>query len=77
MSTVTVQEAQAHLGELIESLQPGEKVIITCNEKPVACLTGALSSGKSPRKLGTMQGTVLYMAPDFNAPLDEMKEYME
>jgi len=76
MSTVTVQEAQAHLGQLIERLQPGEEVIITCNEKPVACLTGAVSKVKPPRKLGTLQGTVLYMAPDFNVPLDEMKEYM-
>jgi len=24
-----------------------------------------------------LKGTVLYMAPDFDAPLDEFKEYME
>jgi hypothetical protein len=29
------------------------------------------------RKLGTLKGTVLYMAPDFDAPLDDFKEYME
>lgn len=28
-------------------------------------------------QLGTLQGTVLYMAPDFDAPLDDFKEYME
>ena len=25
---------------------------------------------------GTIKGTVLYMAPDFDAPLDDFKEYM-
>jgi len=29
------------------------------------------------RRAGTLKGTVKYMAPDFDAPLDEFKEYME
>lgn len=28
------------------------------------------------RKLGTMRGSVLYIAPDFDAPLDDFREYM-
>ena len=36
------------------------------------------SSGKTPvRRAGTLKGTVKYMAPDFDAPLDEFREYME
>jgi len=31
MSTVTIEEAQAKLLELIERLTPGEAVVITCN----------------------------------------------
>lgn len=31
---------------------------------------------KKPRQPGTLPGTVTYMAPDFDAPLDEFKEYM-
>ena len=31
---------------------------------------------KNARKPGTLQGTVLYMAPDFDAPLDDFKDYM-
>jgi hypothetical protein len=30
-----------------------------------------------PRQSGTMKGTVLYMAPDFDAPLEDFKEYIE
>lgn len=29
------------------------------------------------RKLGSLRGTVKYMAPDFDAPLDQFKEYAE
>jgi propanediol utilization protein len=37
-----------------------------------------LSTLKSPvRRAGTLKGTVKYMAPDFDAPLDDFKEYME
>jgi prevent-host-death family protein len=77
MTTVTVEEAQAQLAQLIENLQPGEVITITRDDKPLARLTGAEEVPKPTRKLGTMKGTVLYMAPDFDAPLEEFKEYME
>jgi hypothetical protein len=32
---------------------------------------------RQPWRLGTMRSTVLYMAPDFDAPLDDFREYME
>jgi len=35
------------------------------------------SKKKSPRQPGTLRGTVLSMASDFKAPLDDFKEYME
>lgn len=31
---------------------------------------------KNKRQFGSMKGLVIYMAPDFNAPLDEFKDYM-
>lgn len=34
-------------------------------------------SKTTSRRLGTMQGTVTYMAPDFDAPLDEFEDYMQ
>src|SRR5947209_19551354 len=77
MSTVTLEEAQAKLSQLIGKLQPGEEIIITSNNQPVARLIGEAKSEKRPRQLGTLKGTVLYMAPDFDAPLEDFKEYME
>ncbi len=38
MHTVTIEEAQAKLLELIEKLTPGEEVLITHNQQPVAQL---------------------------------------
>jgi prevent-host-death family protein len=38
VSTVTIQEAQARLPDLIHKLTPGEEVVITENNQPVAKL---------------------------------------
>jgi antitoxin (DNA-binding transcriptional repressor) of toxin-antitoxin stability system len=35
-ATVTLEEAQAHLPELIGKLAPGEELIITQDQQPVA-----------------------------------------
>ncbi len=36
MATITIQEAQANLADVVRRLQPGEEVSITDNEKTVA-----------------------------------------
>ena len=78
MTTVTIKEAQSTLADIIHRLSPGEEVAITENDRPVARLvpTPAVLK-KTHRQLGTMEGSVLFMAPDFDAPLDDFKEYME
>lgn len=77
MSSLTIQEAQAKLSELIHDLKPGDEVVITDNDRPVARLVAAEQRQRSPRCPGTLRGTVKYMAPDFDAPLDDFTEYME
>ena len=73
MTTVTLEEAQAHLPELIARLHSGVELVITRDQKPVARLTGAVEPSKPERKLGTMQGTVLSISYDFDAPLDILR----
>jgi antitoxin (DNA-binding transcriptional repressor) of toxin-antitoxin stability system len=75
MTTITLAEAQARLPDLIRSLAPGAEVLITDNEQPIARIVG--TAPRPERKLGTLKGSVLYMAPDFDAPLEDFKEYME
>ena len=78
MSTVSIEVAQTQLANLIEQLHPGQEIVITRDQKPVARLIAAdQPDAKAPRKLGTLRGTVRYIAPDFDAPLDDFKEYME
>jgi antitoxin (DNA-binding transcriptional repressor) of toxin-antitoxin stability system len=75
--TITVEEAQAKLKELIGQLAPGEEIVLTENQQPVAKLVGE-GPTRPPRPVpGLGKGSILYMAPDFDAPLEEFKEYME
>lgn len=76
MTTVSIQEAEAKLSELINKLKPGDEVVITKNNQPIARLL-PVAAPQVQRKLGTLKGTVTYMAPDFDEPLDEFKEYMK
>ena len=78
-TTITIDEAQAKLRELIHQLAPGEEVVITENEQPVAKL---VSEPPKPRPglrppPGLGKGMITFIAPDFDAPLDDMKEYLE
>jgi antitoxin (DNA-binding transcriptional repressor) of toxin-antitoxin stability system len=77
MPTLTIVEAQAKLTELIHDLTPGDEVIIMENNEPIARILPVKKPQRQPRLPGTLRGTVLNMAPDFNAPLDDFKEYME
>jgi prevent-host-death family protein len=77
MATITLHEAQQRLVELVEQLAPGDAVVITRNDRPVARLVGEPAQDEpSRRQLGTLAGTVTYIAPDFDAPLDDFREYM-
>lgn len=73
-ATVTMEEAQSRLKELIAQLAPGEEIVITENQQPVARLVGQRSPRPAP---GLGKGSILSMAPDFDEPLDEFKEDIE
>jgi prevent-host-death family protein len=78
MTTVSIDEARTKLSELIQRLHPGDEVIIIENNQPVARLLPATVQPQPRlRRLGSMRGTVRYIAPDFDAPLEDFKEYME
>ncbi len=78
-TTITIDEAQARLKDLIHELTPGEEVVITEDLRPVARLVvEPPGPARSPRPgPGLCRGMITYMAPDFDAPLEELREYME
>ncbi len=75
MKTLAVEDITMTLPELIDTLAPGEEVILTRNAAPIAKLMSEPT--REPRVAGICKGMVLYTAPDFDAPLEDMKEYME
>ena len=77
MPTVTIQEAQARLSDLIHRLAHGDEVVITENDEPVAKLARTEPKKQWPCKAGSAKETIHWMAPDFDEPLEEFKEYME
>ena len=79
MTILTLEEAQARLPEVVHRLTPGAEVVITDNSEPVATLIGKLAKPAKPARPGPglCKGMITYMAADFDAPLEDMKEYME
>lgn len=75
MSTVTLEEAQAHLPELIDRLQPGEALVITRNEKPVARLLLEEPPKRKPRQAGSAKG-ILTILQDDDEHLEDFEEYL-
>lgn len=76
MRTVSIEEAQAKLPTLIHDLLQGEDLVITEDGHPIATLT------RSPRtswacQPGSARNKQHWMADDFDAPLEDFKEYME
>jgi len=68
MATVSIQEAQAKLSDLIHQLSPGEEVVITENSEPVAKLARTEPKKQWPCKAGSAKGKI-HIAPDFDEPL--------
>ena len=75
MPSVTIEEAQAKLPDLIARLQPGETLIITQHEQPVARLLVEEKVKRQPRKAGSCKGMLVIVADD-DEHLKDFAEYM-
>ena len=77
---MTIQQATEQLSSLIEATLRGEEVIIVQGDAPIVKLTPISPTEQSvipQARFGSGKGLLLYMAPDFDAPLDDFREYME
>lgn len=64
MTTVTIEEAQKTLGELIEHLAAGEQVIITRNSRPIARLEREVQAEPPRRRPGSAKGRLTIVTED-------------
>jgi antitoxin (DNA-binding transcriptional repressor) of toxin-antitoxin stability system len=74
-ATITVEEAQAHLKELIGNLAPGEELVITEGQRPVAKIVGQGVPARKPRHPGSAKGKLVILEED-DEHLKDFEEYM-
>ena len=77
---VSIEDASAQLARLVDDARKGEEIILTDAEVPVARLVPVQPewNGERPRpRFGSARGLIVQMAPDFDAPLEDFREYME
>jgi prevent-host-death family protein len=67
-------EAKTHLSRLLDEVELGHTIRITRHGKRIAELVPS-APRKTPKR-GCAKGPGFYMAPDFDAPLEEFRDYM-
>ena len=74
MAIITLEEAQAGLVDIIHKLSPGEEVVITENDLPVAKLVGTPPPRLRPPP-GLCKGWITIVSDD-DEHLKDFAEYM-
>ena len=75
MYQIPLEEAKAHFSRLIQEALQGQEIIITQNNVPMVRLV-SIHRPKPRAQFGSAKGLVT-MSDDFDAPLDDFKEYMQ
>jgi antitoxin (DNA-binding transcriptional repressor) of toxin-antitoxin stability system len=76
MRTVALEKAQATLPDLLHQIAGGEEFTITQNGEPKAKLSAVPSRKHALPQAGSLSGKI-WMSPDFDAPIDDFKDYMK
>ncbi|HEX4609886.1 MAG TPA: hypothetical protein VH092_16950 [Urbifossiella sp.] len=74
--TLPLAAATPKLAEIVAGMTPGEELVLTADGEPIAVVTRP-PRPTWPSAPGTAKGRTLWMAPDFDAPLEDFAEYME
>ena len=76
MRTISLENAQATLADLVHQVAGGEEFTITQNGKPKAKLSAVSPHKRVQARTGSLPGKI-WMSPDFDAPMDDFKDYMQ
>ena len=74
-TTITLEEAEATLREVIEKLAPGDEVLITKDQQTVARLKVEQHMERKPRVPGNCKGMITLLVED-DEHLKDFAEYM-
>ena len=75
LPSISLEEAQATLSDIIGTLDPGEEVVITKDDQPVAKLVSQQKAARQPRQAGSAKGMLVINVED-EEPLEDFKAYM-
>jgi len=70
---VSIYEAKTHLSRLLREVESGEEIIIRRGKKAIARIISAQTPDYNTTP--DMATGEVWMADDFNAPLEEFSEY--
>jgi antitoxin (DNA-binding transcriptional repressor) of toxin-antitoxin stability system len=76
MQTMPIEQVEGRLGEIVDQMSPGEEVLLTRDAKPVATLRATPPAGREPPRFGTLKGSILSIAPDFDAIPEGFEDYL-
>ena len=78
MSVLQLDNIPSNIGEVIEQMLPGEELRIVSAGQPIAKIIRATKTSWPSEPGGARaEGRILWMADDFDAPLDDFAEYMK
>jgi prevent-host-death family protein len=72
--TIPLDQASAQLSGLVRALGPGDEIILTDNNKPIARIVP--NSGQSKRVAGTCKGMLEILDDSDDVILEHFKEYL-
>ena len=76
MQDLTVDEAKAKLADLIAAALQGDEIVIRKNGHAVKLVPVPEAEVRPRRKAGSLKGQI-WMADDFDAPMDENGYFMD
>jgi antitoxin (DNA-binding transcriptional repressor) of toxin-antitoxin stability system len=79
MIQVTTDEAKERLPDLMDAAARGETVLIEKEADQgaqIVQLVALPQQAHRKRKAGSAKGLIIHMAEDFDAPLEDFREYM-
>jgi hypothetical protein len=71
-----LQAALPKLPELVAGMTLGDELVLTTDGEPAAIVTRPARTSW-PCQPGSARDRAFWMAPDFDAPLEDFAEYME
>ena len=78
--TISLEEAQTRYVALIEQAANGDEIVLLRGTTPIARIVPpaptVLKTAKRRLYFGMGKGSILSMADDFDAPLEDFREYL-